>query len=89
MRKALALYLLSMGRGKRCQAGQSIVGAEVEPDTKVDASTIPYDDINEILSYLWQDEEKDYKCYLSEEGETGHIFENLKAVSDWLESIGH
>lgn len=41
--------------------------------------------IQEILDYLWKDEEEDFKNSNSEGDKTeGHIFLHLKIVDNWL-----
>lgn len=46
----------------------------------------PLEALNQILDYLWDDEQNDY-LRRDEEDREGHIFEALKSVRSWMDSV--
>ena len=47
----------------------------------------PFEALEALIEYNWADEEKDYKRHVEENGDgTGHVFDHLKKLNDWLQA---
>ena len=46
---------------------------------------VPFQDISEVVNYLWPAEEADYVDHPGQHGKGIHIFECLQRIDAWLE----
>jgi hypothetical protein len=58
---------------------------------------VPLKSIRKLVNYLEHDEQKDYENHFGINGEVistnkeaeSHIYNHVRSVADWLESVGH